>query len=298
MISYRYKISKSMLHSPINLPIHKILSKATFVKEAARKIRVSASVSPLCSIVSDVRKKDSTVAYVSSLMFQDEWQKATGIVRSSEKSVRRKLISPYFLKEGKAEILLIHLACSISSVPVHFLESLLFAYPESLQQPDSRGRNCLQIALKSGVSEEVLLFLIRKDPLSASHQDCHGRVPLHYACSNRCPEIVVQELVAACPAAVRADENHGGWTPLHIVAQNCYSVAVARMLLSCSSQTVLMKTRSGFTPLEINKCSPHRTTSQLSISSMLTSEEKRFLHLPLFENFQISKSPLMEACFV
>jgi len=292
-----------MLHNPINIqrPFHQIINKAKSVKETAKKIKVSASVSPLCSMVSDVtRKKDVTVTNLSTLMFQGEWLKASEMVQSNEKRVRKKIISPYFLNEGTAEILLIHLACSIASVPVYFLESLLFAYPESLQETDSIGRNCLQIAIKSGVSKEVLFFLLQKDPQSAAHQDFYDRVPLHYACSNRCPEVFIQELVAACPAAVCADEKYGGWTPLHIVAENCYSVAVARILVSCSSQPVLMTTRSGFTPLALNKGSPHKTPSQLTISSMLTSEEKRFHHLPLFQNFQVShKSPLIEtACFV
>ena len=272
-------------------------------KGMAKRVRASASVLPLCQLVNDASRKDnaksSMLTQVSSLMFQDEWQKATEIVRSNEMIARKKITSPYFMNEGYSEIFLIHLACSISSVPVTFLETLFHAYPECSQATDSRKRNCLQIALKSGISEEALLFLITKDPNSAAQQDCYGRVALHYACSNCRSETVIQHLVDACPAAVCADEAlDGGWTPLHIVAQNCYSSSVARILIACSSQPLLMTTKSGHTPLSLNQRRPSRTPSQLSIASILSSEEKRFVHLPIFQNYsQESSRSLVEASY-
>ena len=80
-------------------PITLLVGKAQSAKGMAERVRASASVLPLCQLVNDASRKDnansSMLTQVSSLMFQDDWQKATEIVQSNEMIARKKIKCPF-----------------------------------------------------------------------------------------------------------------------------------------------------------------------------------------------------------
>ena len=204
------------------------------------------SIRSTASVNSDFRNLNDAI-------FSEDWETVLHILQVHPKSASKRYISPSFMKEGRtAQVLPIHQACSMSSVPIKVLAACIRAFPESLQKTESGARrNCLQIACRGRVSEEVLLYLLSQDPSAASYQDCMGRVALHYACSSQFSMKVIEALVRACPASVRASDSVAKWTPLHIVASKCYSDDVVQLLLAASAEPVVMRTSKGSTPLDL-----------------------------------------------
>ena len=249
-------------------------SDTTSVHSATNSIRSSAS------FASDSRNLNDAI-------FSEDWESVMHIIQLHPKCASKRYVSPSFMKEGRtSQVLPIHQACSMSSVPIKVLQSLIYAYPGSLDKTESGAqRNCLQIACRGRVSEEVLLFLIQQDPSAAEYQDCMGRVALHYACSNQFSLRCIDALVQACPASCRAADYIGKWTPLHIAASKCHSEQIVRFLISTSSEPVVMRTSKGSSPLDLallNTTAPNKE----GIINMLMQEEEKYRKTPTFQNIE------------
>lgn len=173
------------------------------------------------------------------------------------------------------QILPIHQACSRPTVQVPFLESLVDAYPGSLRMCDSTTmRTPLHLALISGASDDVVLYLIEKYGGVASVQDYRGRVPLHYACLG--PDVsplVIERLASAAPETVRATDDLE-WTPLHMITVYSRSTEAIDLMLGLCPEAILMVTRKGETVLDLVKFNKSR--SKDSVMAHLVSEERKF----------------------
>jgi len=225
---------------------------------------------------------------LNDAIFTEDWESVLHIIQVHPKSASKRYMSPSFMKEGRtAQVLPIHQACSMSSVPIKVLGALIFAFPESLSKTESGARrNCLQIACRGRVSEDVLLYLLRQDPSAASYQDCMGRVALHYACSSQFSLNVIETLVQACPASVRAVDSVGKWTPLHIASSKCFSEKIVQSLLSASTEPVLMRTSKGSTPLDLALMNDSASNIKDAIVSVLMLEEEKYRTTPAFQNIE------------
>jgi hypothetical protein len=214
-----------------------------------------------------------------------QWDRARKMINENGNLVRKWAVAPSLTGGvAAADILPLHQACTMSDVTVQFLESLLWAYPESIRKRETGFRRiALHIAVRSRCSNEVITFLLNKYPEAASTPDVLGRVPLHYAISNHTPMEIINLLISTCPAAARAADNLG-WTPLHVAANCARSVVMVETLLQCGSESVVAFTKKGNTPLMVAKMSqgPDRDP----IVAILIDQEQRFEKTAYFQNFR------------
>lgn len=214
-----------------------------------------------------------------------QWERALEMINENGNLVRKWSVAPS-LTGGVAasEILPIHQACKMDGVTVQFLESLLWAYPESIKKRETGFRRiALHIAVRARCSDEVIMFLLDKFPEAASTLDVLGRVPLHYAISNHSSMSIINSLISTCPAASRASDNLG-WTPLHVAANCARSAEMVETLVRCGSESVVAATKKGNTPLLVAQMSegPDRDL----IVSILIEEEQKFEKTAYFQNFR------------
>jgi hypothetical protein len=214
-----------------------------------------------------------------------QWERALTMVNANGNLVRKWSVAPS-LTGGVAasDILPIHQACTMSDVTVQFLESLLWAYPESIRKRETGFRRiALHIAVRARCSNEVIMYLLEKYPEAASTSDVLGRVPLHYAISNHSPMDIINSLISTCPASSRASDNLG-WTPLHVAANCARSAEMVETLVQCGSESVVSATKKGNTPLMVVQMSlgPDRDL----IAAILIEEEQKFEKTAYFQNFR------------
>lgn len=235
----------------------------------------------------------STQKLVDSL-FEENWSNVIEIIRAKPRLLRNRTLTRSFMNDGRtAQILPIHQACSMEFLPLDVLESLASAYPESLLKTETGlRRNCLQIAIRAGLHQDIIRFLLEKDPQAAIYQDSLGRVALHYACIKHDTYSIdlIQELVQACPATVCATDKMSHYTPLHLAASLCRSVDMIRLFISTSPQSVLMVSVKGLSPLDLalrtTEKSGSTSSHQREIVEILIGEEEKYRQLPLFSNFE------------
>ena len=214
-----------------------------------------------------------------------EWQRARKMIEENGNLVRKWSVAPSLTGGvAAADILPIHQACKMSDLTVHFLEALLWAYPESIRKRESGFRRvALHIAIRARASNDVIFYLIDKYPEGVSTQDVLGRVPLHYAISNHSPMEVINTLISTCPATARAADNLG-WTPLHVAANCARSAVMVDTLVQCGAESVVSATRKGNTPLMVAKMS--EGPDRVLIESILIEEEQKFEKTAYFKNYR------------
>lgn len=218
-----------------------------------------------------------------------EWMKAKEMINENGNIVRKWSVAPS-LTGGVAvsEILPIHQACKTEGCTVDFLESLIWAYPESLSIPETGFRRLpLSIAIRSRQSDEVISFLLTQFPDSASKQDILGRVALHYAISNHSSIHIIEELVLVCPSTSFASDNLG-WTPVHVAANMARSATMLQVLLKHGSEAVVTATKKGNTPLMCVRMSSGPDKDLIEI--ILLEELKKFETTAFFQNFREAES--------
>ncbi|GFH46138.1 hypothetical protein CTEN210_02612 [Chaetoceros tenuissimus] len=224
--------------------------------------------------------------YLFELMFYNRWDEATERVREKGHYGRKWKRLPQFMNcPEDSQALPIHYALSKADVPLSLIEALIFAYPESIQKRETANRRgCLHIAIKSGVKNEIISYLLKLHPEGARIIDGMGRVPLMYAISNGRSFSLISEIVKVCPEAV-CSQDYSGWSPLHVVAGTLPKIPVAELLLSVSESIINMTTKQGSTPLIIaqeNDTSKYRE----DIVQFLSKAQKSFERNPLVKNFR------------
>jgi len=219
------------------------------------------------------------------LIFNSEWDKALKCLHSDGSHARKWNVAQSFTRDLRpTEILPIHQACAKNDVQVKFLESLIFAYPESLQMRESGAlRTSLHIAFRARAPDEVISFLMKECPEAISTQDSMGRIPLHYAFSNHASPTIINKLIIAFPDSVRAPDNML-WTPLHVASSLYNSVEIFETMLEFCPEAVMMVTKKGTTIIDIAKSNPSK--SKAFILDRLIKEQKKFHKMPVFQNFR------------
>ena len=265
-----------------------------------------------CYAIASVSSSDSmsSTQKLVGFLFEENWSNVLQLIQAKPKLVRNRTLTRSFMNDGRtAQILPIHRACSMSLLPLDILESLVFAYPESLQKKETGlRRNCLQIAIRAGLSQDIIRYLLEKDHQAASYQDSLGRVALHYACLNRDTYSLnlIQELVQACPATVCATDKMNNYTPLHLAASFCQSVDMVRFLISTEPKSVLVVSKKGLSPLDLALSTAESSgltssSHQREIVKLLIETEEKYRKLPMFQNFEKAsqkKLKLKTSCFV
>ena len=220
-----------------------------------------------------------------NLIASSEWQTAKELTEENGSLARKWTVAPSLSGGVNAsDILPIHQACTMDNVTTHFLETLLFAYPESIKIRESGFRRIpLHIAIKAHASDDVIMYLLTKYPEGATVQDTLGRLPLHYAISNHSSMNIINDLIRTCRSTVCA-ADHLGWTPLHVAANIGRSTEMVKTLIDNGVETVVSKTRKGNTPLMCAFMSegPFRD----SIATILKEEELKFEKSAFFQNFR------------
>lgn len=222
---------------------------------------------------------------LTNLIANSEWARAKEMVEDNGNLVRKWSVAPSLSGGVHAtDILPIHQACKMEGITITFLESLLFAFPESLKKRETGFRRiALHIAIRARVPDEIIFYLLNKYPEGAAVQDMLGRVPLHYAISNYSSMNVIKSLISACRATACAADNLG-WTPLHVAANTARSAEMVEMLIECGVETVVSTTKKGNTPHMCANMSegPYREM----ILEMLHREEKKFEDTAFFQNYR------------
>lgn len=229
-----------------------------------------------------LKRRSNTTQSLNEAIVKSEWTQATSIIQSESELCQKWSISPSFFGYT-TDILPIHQACAMESVPLDFIVNLIVAYPEAATKIEQgQNRIPLHIAVKSRVSEEAIRFLIQSYPDGVRKMDLLGRIPLHYAVSNHLPTSIVRSLVEACPGSLGAVDNLD-WTPLHVAAYVGASTDIVSFLVQSRPDIVATKNNAGWTPLRCAQESNTRNTD--TIVAVLAVEEKKFQSSPIVMNF-------------
>lgn len=223
------------------------------------------------------------------LIAECKWDQAKELLHDNGNLVRKWSVAPS-LTGGIAasDILPIHQACKSVGCTVEFLESLLWAYPESISLPETGFRRLpLSIAIRSRQPDEVIFSLLDKYPDSASIQDSLGRVSLHYAISNHASMDVIRRLLTVCPSASNAGDALG-WTPLHVAANMARSAEMVEELLKHGPEAVVSSTKKGNTPLMCAQMSTGPDSQIIAV--ILRRKEEQFEQTAYFKNYRQAES--------
>jgi len=217
---------------------------------------------------------------LNKAIVDNNWIHAKSIIQDNKRSCQKWSTSLF--QDVASDILPIHQACAAESVPLDFLVTLMYAFPEAIKKTESTFKRIpLHIAVKSRASEEVIRFLVQSYPDGVKRKDSLGRIPLHYAISNSLPINIVRFLIDACPELIAAPDNTG-WTPLHVAANMAVSTEIVLMIAQSKPEVMKMKTTHGWTPLKCAEKSNSTYTG--TIIATLTAEEKKFESSSIFTN--------------
>jgi len=223
---------------------------------------------------------------LNDCIVENDWKRAQEKLRTDPDLAKKWSTSQSFsgINLNATLILPLHQACTKTDIQIDFLESLILAYPGALNQREkTNNRTPLHIATKFHLPDEVIEYLLLKDPDAALFQDSFGRVPLHYASSNLASATTIRKLITAHPKTVLATDSKG-WTPLHVASNHSPFLAVIEAMLGFYPEAVVMVTIKGSTPItcaELNS-----SNDQELIRSLLISESQKLHQLPLFKNMR------------
>jgi hypothetical protein len=230
-----------------------------------------------------LREKSST--YLDQLIFDECWEEATALVRANGRHAMKLRKSPLFMNTlGDSKLLPIHLACANPTVTFDFLESLLFSNPASIQARESgSNRLCLHIAVKCGVPDDIISYLVKTYPEGLTMQDSMGRLPLHSAISNHRSSALISEFISRYPRTVFAADGLG-WSPLHVAAFKCSPISVIELILFQSIEVTTLTTLRGRTPLHVAVMSTNRNKE--SVIKILSKTERSLCQCPVVANYR------------
>lgn len=259
-----------------------VFRRSTYRSNSSEFIFEDENSSTFSSINS---KHETNSRYLDQLIFDGKWMEAKLYITENGRCARQWRRCPQFMNNrGDSFVLPIHLAVTHGDVPMDFLESLLFAYPESIEKRESfNQRNCIHIAIKSRVPDTIISQLLRLYPLAVQCQDSFGRLPLHYAISNHRSLSLISELIALCPASIAAQDK-AGWSPLHVAVDKFSAVDIVELFLMKSMALITLTTKTGKTPLDIAQESDEETNT--AIMKILLRARKTVELLPIVENFR------------
>jgi len=225
--------------------------------------------------------------YLVELIIASEWVTARELIRTHPNLAKKWSSSQGFSGDMlySTDILPLHQACTKVDVQIDFLELLILAYPKSLLKCETaNNRNLLHISVRCHLCDEIIAYLVDKNPDTLLSQDSHGRIPLHYACSNLASLATIKKLITTHPGTVSATDKVG-WTPLHVASSQSPSLVIIETLLGFCPEAIVMLTANGISPMrcaEINNKSENKAV----IISHLANNEQRFHQLPIFENMR------------
>jgi hypothetical protein len=245
----------------------------------------SGGAATLSAVSARSKVERSSSKYLHELMYDSRWNDATDYVNQNGRLASKYRRYPQFMNNKEDSFVLpIHVALTKADVTIEFIEALIFAYPNSLKKRESsQHKNCLHIAIKSRVPDNIILYLIRAYPEGGKLQDLMGRIPLHYSISNLRSLSLISTLIAVCPRSIRAQDKMG-WSPLHVAADTLSSLDVIKLLSSESQETIFLTTMRGRTPLVVAKESDSKNKQE--IVDFLQNAQKKLESLPVFKNFR------------
>lgn len=169
----------------------------------------------------------------------------------------------------------IHHACWCLDFPVQVIESLIAAYPQSVELKSPKGGLIplhYAVSRKSCTKFHVVQVLLWHYREGASVRDVHGRTPLLYHLFHS-PNLsldLTKMLVNAHPDAVRIRDKHLRY-PLHFAAKSG-NWEVSKYLIDLFPEALMAKTKSDRTPLDVaNTFGKHQLCDYLR-----EEEAKRF----------------------
>ncbi len=259
----------------------------------------TSSVGSTISVNCDFKRTNGPLR-LHELIAEREWDRALNVIRLKGRRAKKKFVVPCFLNEwkGKAEIYPLHQALSSPSVPFEVVEALIFAYPGALKKKESvMRRNCLHIALRSGVSDEIVNYLVEKYPFLVHESDTQGRIPLHYAVSNYASIDIIRKLIGVCPQSILAPDLRG-WTSLHVGVSKCVDPMIIRLLISVCPASVGAKTFAGSNAMKIIELCP--TANSEIFKGILLDGENDYFKEPIHMNIRQRsvRTTELRDCFV
>lgn len=188
------------------------------------------------------------VSGLSEAITSDNWDKVVQICQTKP-SAAQTWTTRQGLFEGikDANVLPIHEAL-VAGAPLHVIEALLSAYPDSVYCMESSYKRLpLHCACRKNAIPEVVEILMTRYADAALTADNLGRLPVHYALSNGADEKVINLILKTKPNSARGFDKRG-WTPLHVACGVGASTPVIHSILTCYPEAVLMRTSKGSTP--------------------------------------------------
>jgi len=145
----------------------------------------------------------------------------------------------------------IHHACCCVDFPVQIIESLIAAYPQSVELKSPKGGLIplhYAVSRKSSNNFHIVQVLLCHYKEGASVRDVHGRTPLQYHLFHS-PVLsldLTKMLVNAHPDSVRIRDKHLRY-PLHFAAKSGHW-EVSKYLIDLFPEALVAKTKSDRTP--------------------------------------------------
>jgi hypothetical protein len=228
------------------------------------------------------------VNILTRMITDGEWINALDFMKFNPSYGREPIVAHEFMGSYKDSVVYpIHLALSCSDVPMEFILACISELPQSIKKKETGyNRNMLHIAVRAGVQDSIISYLIQLYPEACSEQDSLGRLPIHYAVSNLRSLSLIQELLAIYPEAVRAWDV-SGWTPLHIAVSNSSSSELVNLLLTLAPEMITFKTNRGSTPMEIAINSD--SSNKDEIVPILRQTEDVVWSQPAFKSYQLAE---------
>lgn len=128
-----------------------------------------------------------------------QWSKAVAILQ--DKSNNHQVT--YTNKHGFNAL---HQSCLRNNTPLHLIQSLLKASPQSALVKNKRGQTPLRVALECA-SDDAILAIVERCPEATLVKDENGKTPLYFSVQAEKSLEVTRAILRANPSAVTLDEN-------------------------------------------------------------------------------------------
>lgn len=114
----------------------------------------------------------------------------------------------------------LHLCCRLVVIPEEIILALVDCNPSAIAIPDDDGENCIHLACRYGLSEDIIERLVALSPQSAfvARDEENGEIPLHAAIHHSASPDVLNALVSASPESLRSC-NDNGQSALHLACE-------------------------------------------------------------------------------
>jgi ankyrin repeat protein len=157
---------------------------------------------------------------------------------------------------------LLHRAIADKQQPAQTILDLMFKFPWSVYQLNTKWEYPLHGALRRDGFDRVIENLIKLHPGALRHMNKKGDYQLHLACVLSQSDHVVIEVIQAFPAAVNETDKASNY-PLRLAYQNKHLEQTVLKLIKDFPMVVEHKNKQGWYPFSLLNCEMNDATMKL-----------------------------------